>query len=132
MNGTRFGRYAIGAAILSAAAGVAIGLMPASANAAIIPLPAGPTTLHPGDQVCVGASATSDAKGSGTANNPGVVYIMSKGGTELFRTDTRRTGPFATKVFTGAGSYLFCAKNATGLGTDVTGVNIRLLTDGDA
>ncbi len=108
-------------------------LAPTAAHAEIIGLPGGgPVTLPPGQSVCVGGKALSDAKGVGTADNPGVVYIMSRNGTEIFRTPTRRTGYFETPVFVDPGNYLFCAKNPAGLGQSVTNVNIWLLTDGDA
>src|SRR4051794_13062481 len=130
MSRTSMVRRAAGISLAAGTVGVLVALAPTAANAAV--LSNGPQTLAPGSSMCVGLHADSDAKGTGTADNPGVVYIMTRNGAEIYRTATRRTGAFTSPVFVGAGFYQWCAKNAAGLSQAVTNVSVSVLTDGDA
>ncbi|MEV8504000.1 hypothetical protein AB0368_04100 [Actinoplanes sp. NPDC051475] len=122
----------LGTAVTMGVTGALLALAPAAAQAAITTLPGRPVTLQPGEQVCIGARAVSDAKATGTAAAPGVIYTLERSGTEIYRTDSRRTGANSTKVFVGAGNYRWCAKNPAGLGQPVGNVSITLFTDEDA
>jgi hypothetical protein len=118
-------RFAVGG-VLSAAL---VGVTPLAAHAQVVQW--GPGTLQPGTEQCVSAGAESDAAVLGSADAPGVVYKVFRGGELIFDSGSRRTIPL-TRYFGQPGFYRFCAKNPAALGVPVNSVQITLRTDADA
>lgn len=129
MTGTSLGRRICRAGVMVGTASALMGVLaPVAAHASSGTIVSwGPGTLAPGTGQCVQASAAGDVQVSGKADPPGVTFIVSRGGQEIFRTETRRNS--LDKHFDGAGFYEFCAKNPKGLGVPVNNVYIQLATD---
>jgi hypothetical protein len=87
-------------------------------------------SLYPGaPRQCVGATARSLAKVSGSASATGARFVVLRDGVQLV--DTGASTNFYAGTFTGSGFYQFCARNPQGTPGPVY-ASIGLRTDNDA
>jgi hypothetical protein len=129
---SRTRRFATAAGVIAAGGAIAM-LAPTAAQADQIG--AGYAAANGGQLCTLSQNANYQVRGEGTANSPGVRFLVYRNGVEVFRTPTGTTTGFAWEgrsaygTFPGAGSYMVCAKNNSTSRVYVS--LVRLRTDGE-